>query len=216
MPVILNFSNGSVLPENELEALRHIARSNQNDTITIGGRNMRLHYIQFMDGFSVEPIPGGLWDHLGARESHHLADSLARQLNGGNTFLQAYSLYLEQRQASPLVQESVIKTLLDRINSNAFPVSLQDFSCTEEHLNCPITLHIPETGVFVRNARNSEICALYDQEALTELILRNALHPLSRDPFAPEMIISKDKCHFNITKQCFYALPIYPLQQNSI
>ncbi|EEY6285828.1 T3SS effector protein NleG8, partial [Escherichia coli] len=22
--------------------------------------------------------------------------------------------------------------------------------------------------------------------------------------------------HFNITKQCFYALPIYPLQQNSI
>ncbi|EOC3398116.1 T3SS effector protein NleG8, partial [Escherichia coli] len=70
MPVILNFSNGSVLPENELEALRHIARSNQNDTITIGGRNMRLHYIQFMDGFSVEPIPGGLWDHLGARESH--------------------------------------------------------------------------------------------------------------------------------------------------
>lgn len=58
MPVILNFSNGSVLPENELEALRHIARSNQNDTITIGGRNMRLHYIQFMDGFSVEPIPG--------------------------------------------------------------------------------------------------------------------------------------------------------------
>ncbi len=56
MPVILNFSNGSVLPENELEALRHIARSNQNDTITIGGRNMRLHYIQFMDGFSVEPI----------------------------------------------------------------------------------------------------------------------------------------------------------------
>ncbi|MCM4974700.1 DUF1076 domain-containing protein, partial [Escherichia coli] len=94
-----------------------------------------------------------------------------------------YSLYLEQRQAAPLVQESVIKTLLDRINSNAFPVSLQDFSCTEEHLNCPITLRIPETGVFVRNARNSEICALYDQEALTELILRNALHPLSRDPF---------------------------------
>ncbi|EJQ0196494.1 T3SS effector NleG family protein, partial [Escherichia coli] len=68
--------------------------------------------------------------------------------------------------------------------------------------------HIPETGVFVRNARNSEICALYDQEALTELIRRNALHPLSRDPFDPEMIISKDKCHFNITKQCFYALPI--------
>lgn len=67
MPVILNFSNGSVLPENELEALRHIARSNQNDTITIGGRNMRLHYIPFMDGFSVEPISGGLRDRLGAR-----------------------------------------------------------------------------------------------------------------------------------------------------
>ncbi|EHC0647692.1 DUF1076 domain-containing protein [Escherichia coli] len=216
MPVILNFSNGSVLPENELEALRHIARSNQNDTITIGSRNMRLHYIQFMDGFSVEPIPGGLRDRLGARETHHLADSLTRQLNGGNTFLQAYSLYLEQSHAAPLVQESVIKTLLDRINLNAFPVSLQDFSCTEEYLNCPITLHIPETGVFVRNALSSEICALYDQKALTELIRRNALHPFSREPFSPEMIIRKETCHFNIAKQCFCAFPIYPLQQNSI
>ena len=208
MPVILNFSNGSVLPENELEALRHIARSNQNDTITIGGRNMRLHYIQFMDGFSVEPISGGLRDRLGARGTHHLADSLARQLNRGNTFLQAYSLYMEQKQAAPFVQESVIKTLLDRINSNAFPVSLQDFSCTEEHLKCPITLHIPETGVFVRNARSSEVCALYAQEALTELIRRNAPHPFSREPFSPEMIIRKEKCHFNIAKQCFCALPI--------
>lgn len=106
MPVILNFSNGSVLPENELEALRHIARSNQNDTITIGGRNMRLHYIQFMDGFSVEPILGGLWDHLGAREAHHLADSLTRQLNGGNTFLQAYSLYLSRGKLPRLCRKA--------------------------------------------------------------------------------------------------------------
>lgn len=208
MPVILNFSNGSILPENELEALRHIARSNQNDTITIGGRNMRLHYIQFMDGFSVDPISGGLWDRLGAREAHHLADSLARQLNRGDTFLRAYSLYMEQNRATPLVQESVVKTLLDRINSNAFPVGSQYFSCTEEHLNCPITLHVPETGVFVRNALSSEICALYDQEALTELIRRNAPHPFSREPFSPEMIIRKEKCHFNIAKQCFCAFPI--------
>ncbi|EFO0970788.1 T3SS effector NleG family protein [Escherichia albertii] len=69
-------------------------------------------------------------------------------------------------------------------------------------------LHAPETGVFIRNAQSSEICALYDQDALTELIRRNTLRPLNRERFAPEMITIKDKCHFNIIKQCFYALPI--------
>ncbi|EEU1606511.1 DUF1076 domain-containing protein, partial [Escherichia coli] len=42
------------------------------------------------------------------------------------------------------------------------------------------------------------------------------LHPFSREPFSPEMIIRKETCHFNIAKQCFCAFPIYPLQQNSI
>ncbi|EHW39632.1 hypothetical protein ECDEC9A_1516 [Escherichia coli DEC9A] len=48
---------------------------------------------------------------------------------------------------------------------------------------------------------------------MTELILRNALHPLSRDPFAPEMIISKDKCHFNITNNVFTHYPYTPFNK---
>ncbi|EOJ9695139.1 T3SS effector protein NleG8, partial [Escherichia coli] len=33
MPVMLNLSNGRMLPESELEALRNVARSNQSDVL---------------------------------------------------------------------------------------------------------------------------------------------------------------------------------------
>ncbi|ENY7776696.1 T3SS effector protein NleG8, partial [Escherichia coli] len=58
MPVMLNLSNGRMLPESELESLRNVARSNQSDILLAGGRRFRLYHISFMDGFSVEPILG--------------------------------------------------------------------------------------------------------------------------------------------------------------
>ena len=91
MPVMLNLSNGRLLPATELEALRNVARSNQSDVLLV----FRLHHISFMDGFSVEPIPGGVLARIGERRHRQLADSLERQLNGGNSFLQAFSLYME-------------------------------------------------------------------------------------------------------------------------
>ncbi|STL33504.1 T3SS effector NleG [Escherichia coli] len=47
---------------------------------------------QFMDGFSVDPIPGSFLERIGERRHRQLADSLERQLNGGSSFLQAFSL----------------------------------------------------------------------------------------------------------------------------
>lgn len=96
MPVMLNLSNGRMLPASELEALRNIARSNQSDVLFVGSRSFRLHHISFMDGFSVEPIPGGFLECIGERSQRQLADSLEKQLNGGNSFLQEFSLYMEQ------------------------------------------------------------------------------------------------------------------------
>lgn len=55
MPVMLNLSNGRLLPATELEALRNVARSNQSDVLLVGSRSFRLHHISFMDGLVMTP-----------------------------------------------------------------------------------------------------------------------------------------------------------------
>lgn len=71
------------MPEVEVEALRDIARHNPTETLIVGQRRMTLHYIQFMDRFSVEPLPGTLFERLGDGRHRRLAENLERQLNGG-------------------------------------------------------------------------------------------------------------------------------------
>ncbi|WP_205841386.1 T3SS effector NleG family protein, partial [Escherichia coli] len=61
--------------------------------------------------------------------------------------------------------------------------------------------------VFVKNARCSNVCSLYDKNALTEILRRNATHPLSREPFTPGMIVLKEECHFSSAEQHFCVLP---------
>ncbi|CAD5742681.1 T3SS effector NleG family protein [Escherichia coli] len=203
MPVILNLSNERQLPENEVEALRNVARSNQSDMLIVGVHNMMLHHISFMDSFSVEPVFDHHFNHSGTRRHRHLAERLERQLNHGNTFLQTFNLYMEQTRSVSSRMGTVRKSMLEKIDNYAFTVNPGDFSCDEEYLNCPVTLCIPAKGVFVRNALRSDVCSLYDRDALTEIIQRNAPHPLSREVFSPEMIVGKDECHFNTTEQHF-------------
>ena len=207
MPVMLNLSNGRLLPASELEALRNVARSNQSDVLLVGGRSFQLHHVSFMDGLSVDPIPGSFLERIGERRHRQLADSLERQLNGGSSFLQAFSLYMEQTRSASSLQESVRNEVQNRVNSFAFSVNPGEFSCSEQHLRCPITLCIPETGVFVKNAQCSNVSSLYDKNALTEILRRNATHPLSREPFTPGMIVLKEECHFSSAEQHFCVLP---------
>ncbi len=79
MPVILNISERRPLPEVEVEALRDIARHNPTETLIVGQRRMTLHYIQFMDRFSVEPLPGTLFERLGDGRHRRLAENLETQ-----------------------------------------------------------------------------------------------------------------------------------------
>ncbi|HFK3790897.1 TPA: T3SS effector NleG family protein [Escherichia coli] len=171
--------------------------------LIVGVHNMMLHHISDMDSFSVEPVFDHHFNRSRTRRHRHLAERLERQLNNGNTFLQNFHLYMEQARSVPSRVDSVRKSMLEKIDNNAFTVNPGDFSCDEEYLNCPVTLCIPEKGVFVRNALRSDICSLYDRDALTEIIQRNSPHPLSREIFSPEMIIGKEECHFNTTEQHF-------------
>lgn len=203
MPVILNISERRPLPEVEVEALRDIARHNPTETLIVGQRRMTLHYIQFMDRFSVEPLPGTLFERLGDGRHRRLAENLERQLNGGGTFLQEVATYMAQARSAPSVPVRTRDTAQGRINSYAFPVNPGDFPCGEQHLSCPITLCIPEVGLFVRNAQGSNVCSLYDRDVVAEMFRRNDPHPLSREPFTLDMIISKDDCHFDVIEQRF-------------
>lgn len=103
MPVILNISGRGQLPEGELEALRDVARNNPAETLIVGNRRMTLHHIQWMDSFSVEPTPGTLFERLGNERYRRIAENLERQLNRGNTFLQAVSVYMAQLRSAPSV-----------------------------------------------------------------------------------------------------------------
>ncbi|WP_251005729.1 T3SS effector NleG family protein [Escherichia coli] len=55
----------------------------------------------------------------------------------------------------------------------------------------------------MRNAADSNVCSIYDTRALQHLINIQADHPLSREPITTSMIISKDKCYFDTTKNNF-------------
>ncbi|CTW10555.1 T3SS effector NleG family protein [Escherichia coli] len=205
MPVILNFSNGSTLTPREVDAVRHVARHNNPETIIAGERHLRVHHIPGLDGFQVEAIPGSLLDRFGDRRRTHreLALALETQLNGGRTFLQAVSAYIAEARANPQVPERPEHPMYSRISSCSFTVNPDDLKCGELHLTCPITLCVPGKGIFVRNASDSDICSLYDPDALKEMVHHNASHPFSREPLTPRMIVHKNDCYFNEEKQQF-------------
>ncbi|EFF0771636.1 TPA: DUF1076 domain-containing protein [Escherichia albertii] len=203
MPIILNLSERRPLPEVEVEALRGVARSNQAETLIVGSRRLTVRHVPLVNSFSVEAHPGSLFERLGDGRYRRLAEGLEIQLNGGSTFLPTVATYMAQARSAPSVPVRSENTVQGRINSYAFPVNPGDFPCSEQHLSCPITLCIPEVGLFVRNARDSDVCSLYDRDVVTEMIRRNAPHPLSREPFTLDMIVSRDRCRFDTTEQRF-------------
>ncbi|WP_262408151.1 DUF1076 domain-containing protein [Escherichia albertii] len=64
---------------------------------------------------------------------------------------------------------------------------------------CPITLDIPQTGVFMKSSRSSDICSLYDKDALLQVIDARGTHPLSRE----SIIMRQDECHFDSKREAF-------------
>ncbi|EEJ2564189.1 DUF1076 domain-containing protein, partial [Salmonella enterica subsp. enterica] len=72
-----------------------------------------------------------------------------------------------------------------------------------EHLTCPITLSIPERGVFARTSLQSDVCCLYDSTALKELVSRRLPHPMSREAITGAHIVPQEQCHFDLEKGAF-------------
>ncbi|EES7839119.1 DUF1076 domain-containing protein, partial [Escherichia coli] len=188
-----------------VQSLQDAARLESGIRISIGSGQYSVHYVQLLDGFSVEPVRGGLLDRLLGRE-HRMerrAVALERQLNGGVDFLSSVNNYFQSVMAEHRENKTSNKILMEKINSCLFRPDSNHFSCPESFLTCPITLDTPETGVFMRNSRGAEICSLYDKDALVQLVETGGAHPLSREPITESMIMRKDECHFDTKREAF-------------
>ncbi|EFH1381797.1 DUF1076 domain-containing protein, partial [Escherichia coli] len=198
MPVTtLSIPSISQLSPAGVQSLQDAARLESGIRISIGSGQYSVHYVQLLDGFSVEPVRGGLLDRLLGRE-HRMerrAVALERQLNGGVDFLSSVNNYFQSVMAEHRENKTSNKILMEKINSCLFRPDSNHFSCPESFLTCPITLDTPETGVFMRNSRGAEICSLYDKDALVQLVETGGAHPLSREPITESMIMRKDECH---------------------
>ncbi|EER4806174.1 DUF1076 domain-containing protein, partial [Escherichia coli] len=204
MPVTtLSIPSISQLSPAGVQSLQDAARLESGIRISIGSGQYSVHYVQLLDGFSVEPVRGGLLDRLLGRE-HRMerrAVALERQLNGGVDFLSSVNNYFQSVMAEHRENKTSNKILMEKINSCLFRPDSNHFSCPESFLTCPITLDIPETGVFMRNSRGAEICSLYDKDALVQLVETGRAHPLSREPITESMIMRKDECHFDTKRE---------------
>ncbi|EFK3402314.1 DUF1076 domain-containing protein, partial [Escherichia coli] len=194
MPVTtLSIPSISQLSPAGVQSLQDAARLESGIRISIGSGQYSVHYVQLLDGFSVEPVRGGLLDRLLGRE-HRMerrAVALERQLNGGVDFLSSVNNYFQSVMAEHRENKTSNKILMEKINSCLFRPDSNHFSCPESFLTCPITLDTPETGVFMRNSRGAEICSLYDKDALVQLVETGGAHPLSREPITESMIMRK-------------------------
>ena len=206
MPVTaLSIPSVSQLSPAGVQSLQDAARLESGIRISIGSGQYSVHYVQLLDGFSVEPVRGGLLDRLLGRE-HRMerrAVALERQLNGGVDFLSSVNNYFQSVMAEHRENKTSNKILMEKINSCVFRPDSNHFSCPESFLTCPITLDTPETGVFMRNSRGAEICSLYDKDALVQLVETGGAHPLSREPITESMIMRKDECHFDTKREAF-------------
>ncbi|HID0689535.1 TPA: DUF1076 domain-containing protein [Escherichia coli] len=206
MPVTtLSIPSISQLSPAGVQSLQDAARLEIGIRISIGSGQYSVHYVQLLDGFSVEPVRGGLLDRLLGRE-HRMerrAVALERQLNGGVDFLSSVNNYFQSVMAEHRENKTSNKILMEKINSCLFRPDSNHFSCPESFLTCPITLDTPETGVFMRNSRGAEICSLYDKDALVQLVETGGAHPLSREPITESMIMRKDECHFDTKREAF-------------
>lgn len=206
MPVTtLSIPSISQLSPAGVQSLQDAARLESGIRISIGSGQYSVHYVQLLDGFSVEPVRGGLLDRLLGRE-HRMerrAVALERQLNGGVDFLSSVNSYFQSVMAEHRENKTSNKILMEKINSCLFRPDSNHFSFPESFLTCPITLDTPETGVFMRNSRGAEICSLYDKDALVQLVETGGAHPLSREPITESMIMRKDECHFDTKREAF-------------
>ena len=102
------------------------------------GRLYCIHYVEMLDGFTVELVKGSFLDKLLRRE-YRMAEiviELERQLNGGNTFLEAYFAFSQRELSSADWKKRTDLAAQEKIPCRSFNVNPGDFSCSKGVLTC--------------------------------------------------------------------------------
>ncbi|EOG2908520.1 T3SS effector NleG family protein [Salmonella enterica] len=228
--MFLTFPNVAITPDNRIDKLSENDLNLIRDTaIQNGGRKVQVQIRDLLYEVSNRPVEGdtNIFKVSSVRtisrerytELAGNATRLARQLNNGLNILHGnfsnMSITSFSNSRQELVSQSSPRTpaifdtsnkqqqLVDKIDLCSFSPNVDELSCSEDDLTCPVMLVVPEKGVFVKTAPESDICQLFDEIALIQLIIDGAVHPVSRAPLSADMIINKNECYFDTIKGNF-------------
>ncbi|EEJ5822424.1 DUF1076 domain-containing protein, partial [Salmonella enterica] len=220
--MFLTFPNVAITPGNRIDKLSENDLNLIRDTaIQNGGRKVQVQIRDSLYEVSNRPVEGdsNIFKVRAYRDISQARDialtgnaiRLARQLNTGLNVSHGNFLNLSATSSSNNSQElaahsspgapaifdtSNKQQLVDKIDLCSFSPNVDELSCSEENLTCPVMLVVPEKGVFVKTSPESDICQLFDEIALIQLIIDGAVHPVSRTPLSLGMIINKNECYF--------------------
>ncbi|EHC4399879.1 DUF1076 domain-containing protein [Escherichia coli] len=171
-----------------LEVFRARIAANGRGDITVGGETVSIVYDATDGRFSSSGGNGGL-----------LSELLILGFNNGPRALSERMLSMLSDSGEAQSQESI----QNKISQCKFPVSPDRFQCPPDAVQCPITLEQPAEGVLVRNSANSEVCCLFDVNAISRLVREDLPHPLTREEITVSMIVSPENCMYDSSKGNF-------------
>ncbi|EAA9516409.1 T3SS effector NleG family protein [Salmonella enterica subsp. salamae] len=193
------------IPQNTLERIRSQGTGGSVQ-VQLGGSVVTMRFA--FAGHFLGSIPTGLSGE-GLRSALSNIHALERQLNSSGMshreLLDSMPSTVPPRPpvAASRYPAAHTQSLLSRIDACSFSVGSANLTLPQERLICPITLCVPDNGVFVRTSLQSEVCCLYDSTALKELVSRRLPHPISREAITGAHIVPQEQCHFNQERGAF-------------
>ncbi|WP_370603513.1 T3SS effector NleG family protein [Citrobacter braakii] len=202
LPVNTQGIIGSI-PADDLVNIRDAARNAGDSAIDVqlGSGRYNIRHLPRLDVFRVDTQGGEIL--AGSTQGFFAVldnqQNLEFQLNDGMSLIDARTARLRQQSSLPTVTQRIS----GKIDSCIFVTEQAGFQISGEHLTCPVTLCIPEKGVFARTSLQSDVCCLYEVLALKELVSRRLPHPVSREAITEAHIVPKEQCHFDPERGAF-------------
>ncbi|EOJ9695332.1 DUF1076 domain-containing protein [Escherichia coli] len=171
-----------------LEVFRARIAANGRGDITVGGETVSIVYNATNGRFSSSGGNDGL-----------LSELLILGFNNGPRALS--EIMLSMLSDSGEAQSQV--TPQDKIYQCKFSVDTESLQCPSDATRCPIILETPEEGVFVKNSDSSAVCTLFDVDAISRVVNDGSVHPLTRAPITPSMIVKPEECKYDPARGSF-------------
>ncbi|EER5369141.1 T3SS effector NleG family protein [Escherichia coli] len=166
-----------------MEVLRAQVAATGRGEFTMGGETVRIEYSPTDGRFLASDGTGGLFTEL-----------LLLGFNNGPQALGERMLSILSGSDAGETQSQV--TPQDKIYQCKFSVNTESLQCPSDATRCPIILETPEEGVFVKNSDSSAVCTLFDVDALSRVVNDGSVHPLTRAPITPSMIVKPEECKY--------------------